>query len=228
MRESGLPALVKRYKRAFVAAMLLAMLCAVAAFAGINARIMLAARPHIIAPDEARAYVCIVPGARVYPDGRLSHIYYDRLMTAAELYRAGRVRRILVSADHRRTHYDESNAGKNFLLRQGIPARDIFTDHAGFDTYDTMIRAKRVFMVNDAVVATQRYHLYRSVYLGRALGMQVRGVIADRRGYQRMRYYRFRELFANIKAFRDIVLHADPRFYGAPIPITGDSSASDG
>ena len=125
--------------------------------------------------------VAIVPGARVFEDGTPSHALADRLHAALELYRAGRVQKILVSGDHGSGIYDEVNAMHAWLLDRGVSPEAIYLDHAGFRTLDTMFRASEVFKVRRAVICTQRFHLPRSVFLARAAGIDAVGLEADRR-----------------------------------------------
>lgn len=179
-----------------------------------------------VAAVPARA-VAIVPGARVYRDGTPSPVLEDRLETARALYAAGRVRRVLVSGDHGTPGYDEVNAMQRWLLARGVPARDVFLDHAGFRTLDTMERAARVFRVRDAVVCTQRFHLPRAVFLARGAGIDAVGLVADRRRYTNARADAARELLARNRAVFDrYLLRARPRFLGPPIPIDGDAARS--
>ncbi len=174
-------------------------------------------------------YVAIVLGAKVYYNGTLSPILADRVQTGIELYKENKVSKILFSGDHGTESYDEVNAMKHVALEQGIPAENIFTDHAGFDTYDTMYRAKEIFQVTEALIVTQTYHLPRAVYIARTMGIDAGGVSADKRVYQQQTYNKIREFFATVKAFLDCsVIHPLPRFLGIPVPITGDGNTSNG
>jgi SanA protein len=169
------------------------------------------------------AQAALVLGAQVYRDGRPSIMLRDRVNAAAELYRAGRVDKLLLSGDHSRVDYDEVGTMRRLLLDQGIPARDIFTDHAGFDTWDSAQRARRVFDVSSAVVVTQRFHMARALYDARRAGLKATGYAADRRSYGRvMRKLQVREAAARVKTLADDVTGADPHFHGADNPITPD------
>jgi len=179
--------------------------------------------------DAPPRLVAIVPGCRVYPDGTPSAMLADRLATALELYRAGKVRKILVSGDHGAPEYDEVAAMRRWLEARGVKSEDVFSDHAGFRTLDTMVRAARVFEVGGAIVCTQRFHLARAVFLARRAGIDAVGVPADRRVYRGAQLNRLRETYARAVAFLDAnVLHTSPRFYGPKIPITGDGRATQG
>jgi SanA protein len=182
--------------------------------------------------DPARAphaQVALVLGALVQPDGRPSAMLADRLDAAAALYRDRRVDRILVSGDHGRLDYDEVNAMRRELVRRGIPDADIFTDHAGFDTWSSMVRARTVFEVRSAIVVTQGFHMARALWLGKRAGLEIHGVAADRSGYGlEGKKSGVREIFARVKAVEDVVTGAKPRFLGPKVPITGSAQASRG
>ncbi len=176
--------------------------------------------------DVPQKEVALVLGARVYPDGRMSDILTDRALTALDLYQKKKVEKILVSGDHGRQQYDEVNTIKDYLLQKGVPASDIFLDHAGFDTYDSVYRAKHIFEVESLVIVTQEFHLPRALYLAGSLGIDAVGVVSDRREYVQGAYNELRETFARVKTFLDVTLQAKPKFLGERIPVTGDSKAS--
>ena len=174
-----------------------------------------------------RAQAALVLGAQVMPNGKPSSMLADRITAAEELYRTGRVEKLLLSGDHGRVSYDEVGTMRRILLARGIPAEDIFTDHAGFDTWDSAQRARRVFNVRSAVVVTQGFHMARALYDARHAGLEATGYIADRRSYGRvMPRLRVREAAARVKTLADVVTGADPHFLGAQIPISGDGRAS--
>lgn len=177
------------------------------------------------AKDAPKKPVAIVLGARVYNDGSPSVALSDRLTAALELYQTGKVERILVSGDHGQSQYDEVNAMREWLLAHGVPNKDIFMDHAGFRTYDTMRRAKEVFQIDSAIICTQEYHLPRSLRLAEYAGIDAVGVVADRRVYPHARGNAVREFAARQAAFLDMLNPwSNPRHLGPPIPIHGDAS----
>lgn len=164
--------------------------------------------------------VAIVLGARVLPDGTVSGPLEDRLATALALYAAGRVEYILVSGDNGRRDYDEVNAMQAWLVARGVPVSAIYLDHAGFRTFDTMHRARRVFGVEAAIVCTQAYHVPRSVFLARRAGIDAIGVAADQRVYPLAHRDQRRERLARTKAVIDTLNpFARPRHLGDPIPV---------
>jgi SanA protein len=190
-----------------------------------------AARGHIVATLEEApaAKVAIVLGAGVHPDGSPSPMLADRLDTGIELYKLGKVDKLLLSGDHGRQTYDEVNTMLNYCVARGVADEDVFTDHAGFDTYDTMYRARDVFKVTDALVVTQRFHLSRAVETARALGLEVTGVSADLRPYANEWRFALRELPARMNAFVQLYLtKPGPKFLGPIISIEGDGRATRG
>ncbi len=181
-------------------------------------------------PQEApRAQVAIVLGAKVYSSGIPAPMLKDRLDTGIALYRLGKVDKLLLSGDHGQKTYDEVNTMLDYVVARGVPDEDVFTDHAGFSTYDTMYRARDVFAVTDALIVTQGFHLTRAVYTARALGLEATGVAADIQPYANERRFAMRDWLARIKAF--VQLHVTkplPRYLGPVIPIDGDGRATRG
>jgi SanA protein len=173
-------------------------------------------------PVEGRRYDCIlVLGALVYGDAP-SPMLQDRLDAALAAYRDGLSDRILVSGDHGQTGYDEVNAMRIYLEAAGVPPERIFLDHAGFDTYDSLYRARDVFQVRSALVVTQRFHLLRALYIADRLGVDADGIDSAFREYGRAAYYEVREVPARFKAFLDCeVLKSRPTYLGPTIPISG-------
>ena len=180
---------------------------------------------QIVQPNELAGQTVdciIVLGARVYEDGTLCTVLRDRMDTAIGLYRAGVSNRLLLSGDHGTEGYDEVTAMKNYAMGEGVNERDIFLDHAGFSTYETMYRAADIFGAKSCVVVTQRYHLYRAVYLAEKMDMQARGVEADRRSYGGIRYFEARETMARVKDVLFAAIRPKPTFLGSPISLIGD------
>ncbi|UUY02212.1 YdcF family protein [Svornostia abyssi] len=196
-----------------------------------NALVLVGTRGQITdRPDQApQAQTAIVLGAKVQPDGQMSPMLADRVSTGARLYLEGKVDKVLASGDHGTRGYDEVNAMRQGLLDAGVPDRDIFTDHAGFDTWSSMVRAQKVFGVQSALVVTQGFHLPRAVWLGERAGLDVHGVASDLRGYGRQNgRSSVREWLARPKAVQEVAVGRDPQFLGPPIPITGDGRLSRG
>lgn len=189
----------------------------------INGLVYYGGRRHFVTLEEAEpAQAVIVLGAKVYADGRVSPMLGDRLDTALALYRAGKVDKILVSGDHGRVEYDEVNTMRRYLEERGVPAEDIFMDHAGFDTYDSMYRARAIFACEDVIVVTQKFHLPRALWIANRLGLKAQGVVADQHVYGSEGYYELREAAARLKAFGEVLVRRKPTFLGPVIPIDGD------
>ncbi len=194
---------------------------------GINALVFYPGRSLMVAPEGAEpAEAILVLGALVFPDGRPSAMVQDRLDTAYDLYQAGKAPKILLTGDHGQVEYDEVNAMRRYLEAKGVPGADIFMDHAGFDTYDSMYRARDVFQARRVLVVTQRFHLPRALWIADRLGLTPQGVIADRQRYLREEFYEWREMAARIKAFGEVVVHRKPVYLGPVIPIDGDGRAT--
>lgn len=190
-----------------------------------NISVVRRADRQIVQPNELTGQTVdciIVLGARVYEDGTLCTILRDRMDTAIGLYRAGVSDRLLLSGDHGTVGYDEVTAMKNYAMGEGVNEKDIFLDHAGFSTYETMYRAADIFGAKSCVVVTQRYHLYRAVYLAEKMDMQALGVEADRRSYGGIRYFEAREAMARVKDVLFAAIRPKPTFLGSPISLIGD------
>lgn len=147
-------------------------------------------------PAEDPPRVAIVFGARVFDDGRLSNSLYDRVLTGAELYRAGRTKKLLMSGDRQSDAYDEPAAMKKFAIELGVPESDIEIDNDGKRTRDTCDRAKSIYGVDRTILVTQDYHQPRAIYFCKNAGIDTIGINANRRTYDREDYYHFREFFA--------------------------------
>ncbi|MEK9157407.1 MAG: ElyC/SanA/YdcF family protein [Patescibacteria group bacterium] len=176
----------------------------------------------IVDASEAQASVVIVPGAGLKRDETPSDVLRDRLMVALALYDDGRVEKILCSGDDGQVQYDEVNAMRVWLIDRGVDADDIFLDHAGFDTYDTMTRAAEVFGVTNAVIVTQDFHLPRALYIAEAKGIEVQGVSASLEPYVAQDAYRMREIPSRIKAFFEVLFRVQPKYLGDAIDVMGD------
>lgn len=148
--------------------------------------------------------VAIVLGAKVWENGEPSDALYDRIITAVELYRAGRVNKILMSGDNPNADYDEPTAMKATAVKLGVPETDVVLDFAGRRTYDTCFRAKEIFAVEKAIVVTQEFHQPRALYLCNNLGVGSIGITANRRKYQGTDYWTFREFFSTASAWFEI------------------------
>ena len=174
------------------------------------------------------SYTCLVLGAGVYRNGEPSQVLKDRLINAKELYKSRKIARILLSGDHGQTNYDEVNNMRLWLTKQDVPDSVIFLDHAGFNTYSSIVRAKKVFLVDDVIIVTQRFHLYRAVFIARCFGLRAYGFSANLSKYKKADQFKIREYFALLKAGLEVLFRPQPKYLGDPIPITGNSKKSHG
>lgn len=184
---------------------------------------------YMMQPNNVpEADAILVLGANVFPDGTVSLMLGDRLRRGYELYKKGKAPKILVSGDHGQKDYDEVRAMKNFLLAREVPASDIFMDHAGFSTYESVYRAGAIFQVEKVIVVSQAYHLPRAIFTARQLGLEAYGVASDLNNYgQIMKVYRLRESLARAKDFFLAEIKPKPTFLGESIPVVGDGRVTD-
>lgn len=171
----------------------------------------------------------LVLGAGVWGENP-SHMLEERLNKGIEVYNTGCVDRILMSGDHGRTEYDEVNVMKDFAVEKGAVAEEVFMDHAGFSTYESMYRARDVFQVKKVVIVTQKYHLYRAVYNARKLGLDAYGVAADGQYNYSLpvrTYNNSREALARCKDIIWCVFKPEPTYLGEAIPISSSGVLTD-
>ena len=197
-----------------------------------NIYIVMSVSDSVVSFDDAvtvdDADCIIVLGCFVRADGTPSNMLYDRLDVGCSLYENRAAPKLLMSGDHGQTDYDEVNNMKNFAIDRGIPSSDIFMDHAGFSTYDSMYRARYIFGCKKVIIVTQEYHLYRALYIAEELGIEAYGVAADSREYVGQWTRDLREIAARTKDFFMVTFDADPVVLGESIPISGDGNLSNG
>lgn len=213
------------WKRARIAAIVaLAAGAAALGLTGIaNWWITRTTRAHIVS-DRAqlpRNDVALVLGTSPkLGSGGTNPFFEGRMTTAAELYRTGKVRHLLVSGDNGRKAYDEPTAMRNALIARGVPATAITLDYAGFRTLDSMARARAVFGLRRFTIVTDDFHQPRAVFLARSLGLEVVGFPSQHVPYRWSKKARSREVASRVKACLDVyLLHTRPRFYGPPVTI---------
>ena len=172
--------------------------------------------------EEITDVDCIVVlGAAVWGD-KPSPMLEDRLLEGIELYQKGVSKKIIMSGDHGQNEYDEVNIMKQFAIEKGIPSEDIFMDHAGFSTYDSIYRAKEIFGAKKIIIVTQEYHLYRALHIANRLGIEAYGVGADPRQYVGAFNREVREILARNKDFVKCIIKPNPKYLGDKIPISGN------
>ena len=187
-------------------------------------------KAHILSPEQAAALEdvdCIlVLGCLVKSDGTPSDMLADRISVGVTLYQNGTSPKLLMSGDHGQKEYDEVNTMKTCAIDAGVPSEDIFMDHAGFSTYESLVRAKEVFGAKKIVIVTQKYHLYRALYMAEALGLEAVGVSADLRGYSGQSVREVRELLARAKDFVYTMVKPAPTYLGDSISLLGSGDVT--
>lgn len=213
-----------------LAAVLAIAFAVVLVFAGTNAAAILTTQDDIVDQQAAASFdadAIIVLGASVYPDGTPSGILQDRLDDGIALYFAGAAPKIIMSGDNGTESYNECWAMKQYAISQGVPSEDVFCDHAGFSTYETMYRARHVFGADRIVIATQTYHLYRAIYDAQGVGMEAIGVPSDYGEYVNQSWYDFREIFARTKDFFQVLMKTPSTYVGDPISLDQSGDVTD-
>ena len=194
---------------------------------GINVYVKCSVKEDIV--DESnldKGYDAILVLGAGLRNGKPSPVLKDRLDTAYKLYEDGYSKKIIVSGDHGKKYYDEVNVMKNYLLDKGVESNNIFMDHAGFSTYDSVYRAKEIFLANNIIIVTQQYHLYRSLYIAKKLELDAVGVSATLRNYSGSVKFELREILARDKDFVKTIFMPDSTYLGDTIPVFGDGNVT--
>lgn len=221
----------RRIFRIFIILLCVVLIAGVTVLA-LDAWVLFTTRDKILTPQEAAkiqdADCILVLGCQVRNNGVPSAMLEDRLRRSVELYDLGAAPKLLMSGDHGRTDYDEVNAMRQYALDAGVPPEDVFMDHAGFSTYESMYRARDVFQAKKVIIVTQQYHLYRSIYAAEALGMEAYGVACDYRQYSGQLKRDLREVLARAKDVATGIFQPKPTYLGEAIPIWGDGNLTNG
>ncbi len=197
---------------------------------GINAYVKNTSAGQMLTAEEAAKLTdvdCIlVLGCRVYEDGTPSPMLQDRLTMGIELYELGAAPKLLMSGDHSREDYNEVGAMKEYAIGEDVPSEDIFMDHAGLSTYESVYRAKEIFGADKIIIVTQGYHLYRALYIAEKLGMEAYGVASDYHTYAGQAARNQREILARIKDFTITLVKPEPTFLGEAIALDGNGNVT--
>ena len=192
---------------------------------GINLYVRISTNKQIIKENDytelSDVDCIIILGAGIWED-KPSPMLEDRLLEGIKLYQNSVSDKIIMSGDHGRREYDEVNIMKNYAIEKGIPSENIFMDHAGFSTYESIYRAKDIFEAKKVVIVTQEYHLYRALYIANQLGLEAYGVGADPRKYVGATYRELREILARDKDFIKCIFKPEPTYLGDTIPVSGN------
>lgn len=218
----------KKVIRRLVAIVLCLCIMGITALTAINAGVKVSTEDQIITKEAAAQLQdvdCIlVLGCLVKDDGTPSHMLQDRIKMGIELYNLGAAPKLLMTGDHGRVEYDEVAAMKQYAVDAGIASEDIFMDHAGFSTYESIYRAKEIFQAKKILIVTQEYHLYRALYIANRLGLEAYGVSVNYRNYVNQTQRDIREVLARVKDFGTCIFKPEPTYLGEAIPISGDGN----
>jgi SanA protein len=217
-----------RKKKLFIGLLIL-MLVSIVAVVSINTYIKVSVKDKIITVEEATsldADCILVLGAGVGGNEKPSRMLEDRLLQGIELYKNGASDRLLMSGDHGRKEYDEVNVMKKFAIDRDIVSEHIFMDHAGFSTYESLYRAKEIFKADKIIIVTQKYHLYRALYIAKKLGIDAYGVASNPRNYAGQKSRDLREFLARVKDFLYVIVKPEPTYLGEAISVNGNGDAT--
>ncbi len=219
---------MKKVLKKIIKILLIAIAAVAAVTLALDIIVVASASGRILREDwtDAQGADCILVLGCGLRSGKPSPMLADRLDRAIELYEQGVSGKILVSGDHGQADYDEVNVMKNYCVENGVPSEDVFMDHAGFSTYDSMYRAQTVFRVERCVVVTQQYHLYRAVYIGQSLGIETWGVPARQVRYSGQLYRDLREVIARDKDLIKTLFRPASQFGGEAIPVSGNGNVT--
>ena len=193
---------------------------------GIDAYVVHSTQNQLLTPKDAALLedvdCIIVLGCKVKSNGVPSDMLEDRLRRGVELFHAGAAPKLLMSGDHGTMTYNEVQSMKQYAMDNDIASADIFMDHAGFSTYESIYRARDIFQAKKIIIVTQEYHLYRALYIANALGMEAYGVHSDYRNYAGQTAMDVREVLARNKDFLTSIFKPEPTHLGEAIPIWGN------
>lgn len=223
---------MKNLLKRIIIVLLCLVVVVVGALLGLNAYVKGVARDNIISPESVAEFgdadCIVVLGCQVKSDGMPSDMLRDRLRRGVELYKNGIAPKIIMSGDHGQKEYDEVTTMKNWAIENGVPEEDIFMDHAGFSTYESVYRAKEIFGAKRVVIVTQEYHLYRALYIAEKLGLEGVGAAADYHIYAGQAYRDLREVAARCKDFFTTLFKVKPTYLGPAISLAGSGNVTNG
>lgn len=209
----------------FIKVILISALIATSIIIIINLYVVFSTKKQIVNTNELKELkdidCIIVLGAGIWKD-KPSPMLQDRLDVGINLYKNGVAEKIIMSGDHGRVEYDEVNIMKNYAINKGVPSSNIFMDHAGFSTYDSIYRAKEIFKAKNIIIVTQEYHLYRALHIANKLDINAYGISADPRKYSGQLFREIREILARNKDFVKSIFKFKPTYLGEAIPVSGN------
>lgn len=210
-------------KKKIIKYIIIIMLLIIVTLLSINIYVKLSTKNRIINDyTNLNSIDCILILGAGVRNNRPSLMLEDRLQKGLELYNNNVSSKIIVSGDHGRKDYDEVNIMKEYLTKNNVSSSDIFMDHAGFSTYDSIYRTKEIFKTKKIVIVSQEYHLYRALFIADKLGLEAYGVKAEPKEYYGDAYREIREVIARIKDFFKVIIKPKPTYLGETIPVTSD------
>lgn len=218
----------KTVKKVIIAMIIIVLIILILLF-GINFFVITQTKGRILTEEQSKELEdvdCIlVLGAGIWGD-KPSPMLEDRLLQGISLYKNGVSSKIIMSGDHGQKDYDEVNVMKNFAIDREVKSEDIFMDHAGFSTYDSLYRAKEIFQAKKVIIVTQKYHMYRALYVAKQLGIEAYGVNSDPREYAGQSVRELREIVARDKDFIKCIFKPESSLLGDTIPVSGNGDAT--
>lgn len=215
---------VKRYLTVGISIIVITLIVLFGVFTLVIGKVQKTGEKNIVDINELdkNADAIIVLGAGVKDDGTPSDILVDRLKTAIEVYNSGAAKKFILSGDNGQIGYNEVKAMKDYIMDNcDVEESNVFLDHAGFSTYDSIYRSRDIFEVENAIIVTNEYHLPRALYLAEQMGINASGISSDIRNYLFMSSYKSREKFAQFKDYVYVnVLNPEPKFLGEAIPVS--------
>lgn len=209
--------------------MIILLVVALIALLGINFFVVAKTKSKILTEEQAKELEdvdCIlVLGAGIWGQNP-SPMLEDRLLQGISLYQNGVSQKIIMSGDHGSDNYDEVNVMKRYATERNVKSEDVFMDHAGFSTYDSMYRAKDIFEAKKIVIVTQKYHMYRAIYVAEQLGLEAYGVNSDPQTYAGQTMRELREILARDKDWFKCIIKPKPTYLGDTIPVSGNGDAT--
>ena len=209
---------------------LIVLICGIVAgvfWAGVNWYMSDSVSDRILTPEEAAsldADCILVLGAGLRKDNSPSPILRERIDRGIQLYNNGAAPKLLMSGDHGRVEYNEVGVMKALAVEAGIPSEDVFMDHAGFSTYESLYRARDIFCAKRVIIVSQKYHLYRALYIAEQLGIEAYGVGADVQHFYGKTTREMRESLARVKDFLYCTVQPEPTYLGETIPVSGNGN----
>lgn len=216
-------------KKNIFKAILIIFLLGLSSILAINITVVESTKPRILNLSELKDLKdvdCIIVLGAGLNNGSPSKMLQERLDTSIEVYNLGITNRLIMTGDHQNREYDEVNVMKQYAVDKGISANNIFMDHAGLSTYESMVRAQKIFKAKKVIIITQEYHLSRALYLAQKLGLDAYGISATKNIYSGQKWRDLREVAARVKDFFYALIKPDSTFLGSEIPVSGNGNVT--